>query len=62
MYNPTEIHLSKQHREEVAQQVENIRLARRLRAARSGMVAGTRDALLGGVFAWSPRKEQAVEC
>ena len=62
MYAMTEIELSRLHREEVAQQVENNRLARQLRAARSGMAAGTGNALLGRVFAWSPRKGQAVEC
>ena len=62
MYAMTEIELSKQHREEVAQQVENNRLARQLRAARSGMAAGTRNTILGRVFAYSPRKGQAVEC
>ena len=45
MYAMTEIELSRLHREEVAQQVENNRLARQLRAARSGMAAGT-----GNVF------------
>lgn len=62
MYNLNEIELSKQHREEVARQVENDRLARRLRAAHPGMAAGTGKALLGRVFARSPRKGQAVEC
>ena len=62
MYNMNHIELSKQHREEVAQQVENNRLARQLRAARSGMATGTGNALLGRLFAWSPRKGQAVEC
>jgi hypothetical protein len=62
MYAMTEIELSRLHREEVAQQVENNRLARQLRAAHSGMAAGTGNAFLGRVFAWSPRKGQAVEC
>ena len=62
MYTMAEIELSKQHRKDVAQQVENNRLARQLRAARSGMSAGTGNALLGRVFAWFPRKGQAVEC
>ena len=62
MYAMAEIELTKQHREDVAQQVENNRLARQLRAARSGMPAGTGTALLGRVFSWSPRKGEAVEC
>jgi hypothetical protein len=62
MYAMTEIELSKHHREEAARQVENNRLARQLRAACPGVAAGSRNALLGRVFAWFPRKEQAVEC
>ena len=62
MYTIAEIELSKQHREDVAQQVENNRLVRQLRAARSGMSAGTGNAFLGRVLAWFPRKGQAVEC
>ena len=46
MYTIAEIELSRQHREDVARQVENNRLARQLRAARSGMSAGTGNALL----------------
>ena len=62
MYNLNDIELSGQHREEAARQVENNRLAGQLRAARSGIAAGSRNALLGRVFAWFPRKEQAAEC
>ena len=62
MYTMAEMELSKQHREDVARQVENNRLVRQLRAARSGMSAGTGNGLLARVFAWSPRKGQAVEC
>jgi hypothetical protein len=62
MYTIAEIELSKQHREDVARQVENNRLVRQLRAARSGMSAGTGTALLRRVFFWSPQKGQAVEC
>ena len=62
MYTQYEIELTKQHREDVARQVENNRLTRQLRANRSGMTAETRNALLARVFAWFPRKGQAVEC
>jgi hypothetical protein len=62
MYNLNDIELSRQRREDVARQVENNRLARQLRAARSRMASGAGRALLGRVFAWSPRKGQAVEC
>jgi hypothetical protein len=62
MYAIAEIELSNQHREDVARQVENNRLVRQLRAARSGMSAGTGTALLRRVFFWSPQKGQAVEC
>ena len=62
MYAMAEIELSKQHREDVARQVENNRLVRQLRAARSRMSAGTGTALLRRVFFWSPQKGQAVEC
>ncbi len=58
----TMIELSRQHREDVAQQVMNNRLARQLRTARSGMSSGTVNALLGRVFALSPREEQTAEC
>ena len=60
MYVMTEVELSRQHREEVARQVENNRLARQLRAARSRMASGTGNALLGRVFAWSPQEEQTA--
>jgi hypothetical protein len=50
MYNLNDIGLSKQHREEVAQQVENNRLARQLRAF-SLVASGTTSALAGRVFA-----------
>lgn len=60
MYYMNHIEQSRQHREEVAQQVENNRLARQLRAARSRMVSGTGNALLGRVFAWPPREEQTA--
>jgi hypothetical protein len=62
MYTIAEIELSKQHREEMLREAENNRLARQLRAARPGMAAGSRNALLGRVLAWFPRKEQAAEC
>jgi len=62
MYAQYEIELSRQHREEEVRQVENFRLARQLRANRSGMPAETGNALLARVFAWFPRKGQAVEC
>jgi hypothetical protein len=62
MYNMNGIELSRQRRGEVARQVENNRLAGQLRAASHGIAAGGRNALLGHVFAWFPRKGQAVEC
>ena len=62
MYNLNDIEMSRQLREDVARQVENNRLVRELRADRSGVAAGSRNALLARVFAWSPRKGQAVEC
>ena len=62
MYNLNDIELSRQHREEVARQVENNRLAGQLRAARHGVAAGGRNAPLGRVFAWFPRRGQPVEC
>ena len=62
MYNLTGIELSRQHREEIAWEVEDYRLARQLRTARSRMVAGNGSALLSRVFAWSPRKGQIAEC
>ena len=62
MYTQYEIELSSQFREDVARQVENNHLARQLRANRSGVAAGTRDALLARVFSWFPRKGQTVEC
>jgi hypothetical protein len=46
----------------VARQVENNRLAGQLRAARHSIAAGGRNALLGRVFAWFPRRGQPVEC
>jgi len=46
----------------VARQVENNRLAGQLRVARHGIGDGSRNALLGRVFARFPRKGQAVEC
>ena len=61
MYNPNDIGLSRQHREDVARQVETNRLVRQLRA-HSRMTSGTTSALPGRVFAWSPRKGQTVEC
>jgi hypothetical protein len=61
MYNLSDIGLSKQHREEVAQQVENNRLARQLRAY-SLVASGTTSALPGRVFAWSPQNGQTAEC
>ena len=62
MYNLNDIEMSRQLREDVARQVENNRLARQLRAARPGVAAATGNALLGHIFAWFPRKGQAVEC
>ena len=62
MYAMTEIELSRLHREDVARQVENNRLARQLRADRHGMISGTGNALLGRVFAWIPRKGQTAGC
>jgi hypothetical protein len=61
MYNLIDIGTSKQHREDVARQVENNHLARQLRAY-SRMASGTASALSGRVFAWSPRKGQTAEC
>jgi len=60
MYNTNHIELSRQHRGEVARQVENNRLARQLRAAHSRMASGTGNTLLGRVFAWSPREGQTA--
>jgi hypothetical protein len=62
MYAMTEIELSGLHREDVARQVENNRLARQLRANRHGMATGMRNALPGRFFAWFPRKGQTAEC
>ena len=62
MYAMTEIELSGLHREDVARQVENNRLARQLRANRHGAANGIRSALPGRFFAWSPRKGRTVEC
>jgi hypothetical protein len=62
MYNLNDIEMSRQLREDVTRQVENNRLARQLRAARPGVATGTGDALLKRIFAWFPRKGQAVEC
>jgi|tagenome__1003787_1003787.scaffolds.fasta_scaffold20950820_2 hypothetical protein len=62
MHNLNDIELSRQHRGEVARQVENNRLAGQLRVARHGIGDGSRNALLGRVFARFPRKGQAVEC
>jgi hypothetical protein len=62
MYIMTEIELSGLHREDVARQVENNRLARHLRANRYGVANGIRDALSGRFFAWFPRKGQTAEC
>ena len=56
MYNLNDIELSRQHREDVARQVENNRLARQLRAARPGMAAGTGNALLGRILRLVPTK------
>jgi hypothetical protein len=61
MYNLHDIGLSKQHREELAQQVDNTRLARQLRVY-SRMASGTKSALAGRVFAWSLRKGQTAGC
>jgi predicted ester cyclase len=61
MYKLNDIELSKQHREDVARQVEYNRLSRQLRAY-SRMAAGTASALPGRTFAWSPRNGQTVEC
>jgi hypothetical protein len=46
----------------VARQVENTRLAGQLPAARHGIAAGGRNALLGRIVARFPRKGQPVEC
>ena len=62
MHTMNEIELSRQRREEVAQQVENNHLVRRLRAARHRVAAGTGNALLGRVFTWSQRKGQTAGC
>jgi hypothetical protein len=62
MSDTNDIGLSRQHRGEVARQVENNRLAGQLRAARHGMATRGRSALLGRVFAWFPRRGQPVEC
>jgi hypothetical protein len=61
MYNLNDIGLSKQHREDVAQQVENIRLARQLRA-HSRVASGIASVLPGRIFAWSSRNGQTAEC
>jgi hypothetical protein len=61
MYNLHDIGLSRQHREDVAQQVENNRLARQLRAY-SRVASGTTSAFASRVFAWFPRKGQTAEC
>jgi hypothetical protein len=61
MYNVNDIGLSKQQREDVARQVENNRLAGRLRA-HSRVASGTTSALANRLFAWSPRKGETAEC
>jgi hypothetical protein len=61
MYNLIDIGTSKQHRKNVARQVDNNRLARRLRAY-SRVASGTASALSGRVLAWSPPKGQTAEC
>ncbi len=61
MYNLNDIGLSKQHREDVARQVENNRLARQLRVY-SRVASGTTSALADRVFASSPRSGQTAEC
>ena len=61
MYNLNDIGLAKQHREEVARQVQNNRLVRQLRA-HSRVALGTASALADRVFASSPRKGQTAEC
>ena len=60
MYNLNDIEMSRQLREDVARQVENNRLARQLRGARSRMASGTGNTLLGRVFAWSPQEKQTA--
>ena len=62
MYTQYEIEMTTQLRDDVARQVETNRLVRQLRENRSGVAAGSRNALLARVFAWFPRKGQAVEC
>ena len=62
MYTQYEIEMTTQLRDDVARQVETNRLVRQLRANRSRVADGSRNALLARVFAWFPRKGQAVEC
>jgi len=58
----TEIELSSLHREEVARQANNNRLARQLRANRRGAAARFGNALPGRIFGWFPRKGQTAQC
>jgi hypothetical protein len=62
MYTTTNIELPRLHREGVARQVENNRLARQLRVNCSGKVAGFGGALRGRFFARFPGKGQPVPC
>ena len=62
MYALTEIELSRLHREDVARQVENNRLARQLRADRHGMAAGFGNAPPGRFFARFPRQGKTADC
>jgi hypothetical protein len=47
MYQPNEIEMWRQHRDELVREAEDQRLARQLRAARPSKVARIRSALLG---------------
>ena len=62
MYNLNDIALSKQHREGVARQVENNRLARQLWADRRATAGGFWNSLPGRFLAWFPQKGQTAEC
>ena len=49
MYQPNEIEMWRQHRDELVREAEGERLARQLRAARPSKIARIRNALLGRV-------------
>lgn len=61
MYSLNDIQISRQHREDVARQVENNRLARQLRAY-VRLVSGTASSLQIRALIRSPREGHTAEC